>query len=72
MSHDYNTRTKKQDDENNTLIAKVNLETKLSDGFSSLKVEVINFKDMIIKINLQKENAKLRSRVEDLETKLNT
>ena len=55
MSHDYNTRTKKQEDENNTSITKVNLETKLLDGFSILKVEAINFKDMIIKINLQRE-----------------
>ena len=72
MSHDYNTRTKKQEEENNTSVAIVNLETKLLDGFSSFKVKVINFKDMIIKINLHKGNAKLRSRVEDLETKLNT
>lgn len=55
MSHDYNTRTKKQEDENNTSITKVNLETKLLDGFSILKVEAIDFKDMIIKINLQRE-----------------
>ena len=40
------------------------------DGFSSLKDEVINLKDVIIR-NLQEENAKLRSRVEVIENKFN-
>ena len=35
-----------------------NLETKLLDGFSSLKDEVINLTDQVIKRSLQKENAK--------------
>ena len=60
MSHDYNTRTKIREKQNNTSVAIVNLETKLLDGFSSLIDEVINLKDVIIR-NLQEENAKLRS-----------
>ena len=70
MSHDYNTRTKKQKDENNMLVALANLETELLDGFSSLKDEVISLKDVITR-NLQEENAKLRSRFEVLENKFN-
>ena len=46
----------------------MNLETKLLDGFSHLKDEVIDLKDEVIG-NLQEENAKLRSRVEILENK---
>lgn len=45
VSHDYNTRIKKEEVENNTLVAMANLETKLLDGFSSLKDEVINLTD---------------------------
>ena len=41
------TRTKEQEEGNNTSIIIMNLETKLSDGFSSLKDEVINLKDEI-------------------------
>ena len=48
MSHDYNARTKRQVEENNTSVAIENLETKLVDGFSSLKYEVINLKYVII------------------------
>ena len=48
----------------------VNLETKLLDWFSSLKDEVINFKDVMIR-NLQEENAKLKSRLEVLENRFN-
>ena len=44
----------------------MNLEIKLLDEFSSLKDEVINFHDLVIR-NLQEENEKLRSRVEDLQ-----
>ena len=51
-------------------VAIVNLETMLLDWFSSLKDEVINLKDMIIR-NLQAENAKLKSRVEVLENTFN-
>ena len=47
MSHDYNTRTKKQEG-NNTSVAIVNLETKLLDRFSSPNDEVINLRDVII------------------------
>ena len=47
-----------------------NLETKLLDGFSNLKDEAINVKDVIIR-NLQEENAKLRSKVEVLENEFN-
>ena len=47
-----------------------NLETKLLDGFSSFKGELINLKNVIIR-NLQEENAKLRSRIEALENKFN-
>ena len=68
MSHNYNTRTK-NNKEYNMLVALANLETKLLDGFSSLKDEVINLEDLIIK-NLQEENTKFRSRVELLENKL--
>ena len=46
-----------------------NLETKLFDGFSSFKGELINLKNVIR--NLQEENAKLRSRIEALENKFN-
>ena len=48
MSHDYNTRTKKQEEQNNRSVAIANLETKLLDVFSSLKDEVINLKGVII------------------------
>ena len=61
MPHYYKTRTEKQEDENNTS----DLETKLFDGFSSLKDEVINPKD-VIKSNLQEENVELRNRFESL------
>ena len=39
-------------------------------GFSNLKDQAINLKDVIIR-NLQEENARLRSRVEVLENKFN-
>ena len=70
MSHNYNTRTKKQQEENNTSVAIANLETRLLEGFSSLRDEVINLKDVIIR-NLPEENAKLRSKVEVLESEFN-
>ena len=70
MSYDYNTRTKKQEEENNTSVATVILKNKLLDGFWSLKHEVINLKDVIIR-NLQEENAKLSSRIEVLQHKYN-
>ena len=47
--HDYNMRTKKQEEENNMSVAIANLETKLLDGFSSLEDEEINLKDVIIR-----------------------
>lgn len=70
MSHNYNTRTKKQQEENNTSVAIANLETKLLEGFSSLRDEVISLKDVIIR-NLEEENAKLRSKVEVVENEFN-
>ena len=47
MFLDKKTRTKKQEEGNNTSVIITNLETKLSDRFSSLKDEVINLKDKI-------------------------
>ena len=47
MFLDKKTRTKKQEEGNNTSVIITNLETKLSDGFSSLKDEEINLKDKI-------------------------
>ena len=81
MSHDYYTIIKKQEEKNQTSVDIgrrlkqtsvdiANLETKLLDGFSNLKDEAINVKDVIIR-NLQEENAKLRSKVEVLENELN-
>ena len=43
VSQDYNTRIKKEEVENNTLVPTANLETKLLDGFSSLKDESYRF-----------------------------
>ena len=51
MPHDYNTRTKNQEDKNNTLVAIANLVSSFTD-------ETTNLKDVIIK-NLQKDNANL-------------
>ena len=81
MSHDYYTIIKKQEEKNQTSVDIgrrlkqtsvdiANLETKLLDGFSNLKDEAINVKDVIIR-NLQEENAKLRSKVEVLENEFN-
>ena len=81
MSHDYYTIIKKQEEKNQTSVDIgrrlkqtsvdiANLETKLLDGFSNLKDEAINVKDVIIR-NLQEENAKLRSKVEVLENEIN-
>ena len=81
MSHDYYTIIKKQEEKNQTSVDIgrrlkqtsvdiANLETKLLDGFSNLKDEAINVKDVIIS-NLQEENAKLRSKVEVLENEFN-
>ena len=70
MSHDYYTIIKKQEEKNQTSVDIANLETKLLDGFSNLKDEAINVKDVIIR-NLQEENAKLRSKVEVLENEYN-
>ena len=47
MFLDKKTRTKKQEEGNDTSVIITNLETKLSDRFSSLKDEVINLKDKI-------------------------
>ena len=81
MSHNYYTIIKKQEEKNQTSVDIgrrlkqtsvdiANLETKLLDGFSNLKDEAINVKDVIIR-NLQEENAKLRSKVEVLENEFN-
>ena len=81
MYHDYYTIIKKQEEKNQTSVDIgrrlkqtsvdiANLETKLLDGFSNLKDEAINVKDVIIR-NLQEENAKLRSKVEVLENEFN-
>ena len=81
MSHDYYTIIKKQEEKNQTSVDIgrrlkqtsvdiANLETKLLHGFSNLKDEAINVKDVIIR-NLQEENAKLRSKVEVLENEFN-
>ena len=54
MSRNYHTRTTKQVEENNMLVAIVNLESKLLDRFSWLKDEMINLKDVVMR-NLQEE-----------------
>ena len=70
MSHDYSTRTKNQEEKNNTSVALANLEPNLLGELSSLKDEVINLKDVIIR-NIQEENVKLRSSVEILQNRFN-
>ena len=70
MSHDYSTRTKNQEEKNNTSVALANLEPNLLGEFSSLKDEVINLKDVIIR-NFQEENVKLRHSVEILQNRFN-
>ena len=49
MPHDYNTRTKNQEDENHMSFAIANLKAKLLDGFANLRNNVINLKDVIIR-----------------------
>ena len=70
MSHDFNTRTKNQEQESNTSVALANLETNLLGEFSSLKDQVINLKDVIIR-NFEEENVKSRSSVEILQNRFN-
>ena len=70
MSHDFNTRTKKQEQKSNTSVALANLETNLLGEFSSLKDQVINLKDVIIR-NFEEENVKSRSSVEILQNRFN-
>ena len=45
MSNDYNRKTKNQEEGNIASAVIASLETKLLDGFSSVKDEVINLKE---------------------------
>ena len=70
MPHDYNTKTKNQEDENNMSVAIANVKAKVLYWLASLKNNMINLMSLIIR-NLEEENAKLKYEVEIFETKLN-
>ena len=49
MSQHYNMISTKQEEENNASVAIASLESKLLDSFSSLKDEMINLEDVVIR-----------------------
>ena len=76
MTHTYNTRSNNINNEENEndqatkssdLI--INLEKKLISRFDGVDKEILNLKDVII-TNLQLENQRLRTRVNNLENKV--
>ena len=64
MTHEYNTRTKKEAVVSNEALAKV--EENIISTINCLKEEIINLKDVVIK-RLQEENKKLREKCSKLE-----
>ena len=64
MTHEYNTRTKKEAVVSNEALAKV--EENIISTINCLKEEIINLKDIVIK-RLQEENKKLREKCSKLE-----
>ena len=64
MTHEYNTRTKKEAVVKNEALAKV--EENIISTINCLKEEIINLKDIVIK-RLQEENKKLREKYSKLE-----
>ena len=76
MTHTYNTRNNNITNEENendqatkTSDLIINLEKKLISRFDGVDKEILNLKDVIIK-NLQLENQRLRTRVNNLENKV--
>ena len=68
MSHDYNTRNKKKSAEmSQDSLDK--LQKSIVQSINSLKDEIINLKDIVIK-NLQDENARLKEKCEKLENRV--
>ena len=64
MTHEYNTRTKKEAVVSNEALAKV--EENIISIINCLQEEIINLKDIVLK-RLQKENKKLREKCSKLE-----
>ena len=76
MAHTYNTRSNNLNNEENesdqapnTSELIINLEKKLISRFDGVDKEILNLKDVIIK-NLQIENQRLQTRVNDLENRV--
>ena len=76
MAHTYNTRSNnlnnevnESDQAPNTSELIINLEKKLISRFDGVDNEILNLKDVIIK-NLQIENQRLQTRVNDLENRV--
>ena len=67
MSHDYNTRTKKESVVSSECLQ--TLEANIINTINSLKDEIINLKDTVIK-RLQKENERLRVKCKQLENRV--
>ena len=67
MSHDYNTRTKKESVVSSECLQ--TLETNIINNINSLKDEIISLKDTVIK-KLQEENERLRVKCQQLENKV--
>ena len=68
MSHDYNTRNKKKSAEmSQDSLDK--LEKSIVQTINSLKDEIINLKDIVIK-NLQDENARLKEKSKQFENRV--
>ena len=67
MSHDYNTRTKKESLVSSECLQI--LEANIINNINSLKDEIISLKDTVIK-RLQEENERLRVKCQQLENRL--
>ena len=67
MSHDYNTRTKKESVVSGECLQ--TLEANIINNINSLKDEIISLKDTVIK-RLQEENERLRDKCQQLENRV--
>ena len=67
MSHDYNTRTKKESVVSSECLQ--TLEANIINNINSLKDEIISLKDTVIK-RLQEENERLRVKCQQLENRM--
>ena len=67
MSHDYNTRTKKESVVSSECLQ--TLEANIINNINSLKDEIISLKDTVIK-RLQEENERLRVKCQQLENRV--